>query len=159
MRGQKGFSLIELIIAIAVFAIISTVAIPSFVHQSNESKLRDAISMLKGDLENARSRAMRENASVAVLFNGNGYTIFIDNGSGGGTPDNWVRDGDEQLLCTRTLGNGVSINMSSVTFQNNRTRFTPRGYIGNSGVLRVSNSEGKQVTVDMNNRFGRIKTN
>jgi len=22
-----------------------------------------------------------ENASVAVLFNGNGYTIFIDNGS------------------------------------------------------------------------------
>ena len=156
MGGRRGFSAIELIIVVAILAIVSTVAIPSFIHQSNESKLRDAVSMLRGDLESVRSRAIRENASVAVLFNAGGYTIFIDNGSGGGFPDNGVRDGDEQLICTRTFKGGVNIDMGSVTFQNNRTRFTARGYVGNSGVLRVGNSEGSRVTVDMNNRFGRI---
>jgi type IV fimbrial biogenesis protein FimT len=158
MKSENGFSLIEVIITIAVLAIIATFAIPSFIQHANESKLRDVVSMLHGDLERARSRAMRENANVAVLFNANGYTIFIDNGSGGGFADNWVRDGGEQLLCTRTLGNGVGIDMATATFPNNRTRFTARGYVGNSGVLKVKNSAGKQVTVDMNNRFGRIET-
>lgn len=158
MKSEDGFSLIELIITIAVFAIIATIAIPAFVQQSSEKKLRSAVSMLHGDLEIARSRAIRENANVAVLFNANGYTVFIDNGSGGGIAENWVRDGDEQLLCSRTLQGGVAIDMGSVTFQNNRTRFNARGYVGNSGILRLRNSQGKHVTVDMNNRFGRIKT-
>ena len=76
MGGCRGFSAIELIIVVAILAIVSTVAIPSFIHQSNESKLRDAVSMLRGDLESARSRAVRENASVAVLFNA-GAILFL----------------------------------------------------------------------------------
>ena len=93
MSGHRGFSIIEVIIAIAVFAIISTFAIPSFVHQSNETKSagrgqhaagRPGECAVEGD---ARERERRGSVQR------NGYTIFIDNGAGGGTADNWVRDG------------------------------------------------------------------
>ncbi len=154
-RADKGFSLIELMVVIGLIAVIGAFAVPSMVHQSNEKKLREAVSTLRGDLENARSRAIRENAPVAVVFNSDGYSIFIENGAIANR-DNGVRDGDEQPVCSRSFRAGIRIDMSSVTFANHRTHFTGRGYVGNGGVLRLQNQEGAQVTVNMNNRFGRI---
>jgi len=158
MKEANGFTLIELMIAIALFAIIASTAVPSFLQQRSEASLRDAVSTIRGDLEMARSRAIRENAPVAVLIQTNGYSIFLDNGAGGGITDNWVIDGIEQQLCNRNLPSGLRIDLSQVTFDSNRTRFNGRGYIGNSGALAIVDSRGKSVTLDMNNRFGRIST-
>jgi prepilin-type N-terminal cleavage/methylation domain-containing protein len=156
MRKSNGFTLIELMIAIALFAIIASLAVPSFLHQRRETLLRDAVSTIRGDFEMARSRAIRENAPVAVLLREDGYSIFIDNGSGGGITENWVRDGGERQLCNRNLPSGLKIDLSQVTFDSKRTRFNGRGYVGNGGVLVLADAEGKSVTLDMNNRFGRI---
>lgn len=156
MEQEKGFTLIELIVTIALIAIISTIAVPSFIRQRNDGQLRSTASTLRGDMEIARYRAMRETASAAVLFRADGYSIFIDDGSGGGIPDNWVQDGDERLLCNRSFRGGIAIDMASVTFQDNRTRFTARGHIGIGGGLDVVNSAGGRTTVNMNNRFGKI---
>jgi prepilin-type N-terminal cleavage/methylation domain-containing protein len=158
MRKNGGFTLIELMIVLALFAIIASVAFPTFLSQRSETKLRDAVSMIRGDLEMARSRAIRENALVAILIRADGYTIFVDNGSGGGIAENWVRDGEEQQLCSRALPEGVSIDLSNVTFDSTRTRFNGRGYSENSGAMVIADSEGKSTTLDMNNRFGRITT-
>lgn len=158
MRRNGGLTLIELMIVLALLAIIASVAFPTFLSQRSETKLRDAVSMIRGDLEMARSRAVRENALVAILIRADGYTIFVDNGSGGGVSENWVRDGGEQQLCSRALPNGIRIDLSMVTFDSTRTRFNGRGYTENSGAMVIVNSEGRSITLDMNNRFGRITT-
>jgi len=158
MRKSNGFTLIELMIAIAIFAIMVSVALPSFMHQRRQTILRDAISMVRGDLEMARSRAIRENGPVAVLIREDGYGIFVDNRSGGGIAENWVRDGGEKQLCTRNLQGGLKIDLNQVTFDGKRTCFNGRGYLGNGGVLVVVDADGKSATLDMNNRFGRIST-
>jgi len=145
-------------IAIAIFAIMVSVALPSFMHQRRQTILRDAISMVRGDLEMARSQAIRENGPVAVLIREDGYGIFVDNGSGGGIAENWVRDGGEKQLCTRNLQGGLKIDLNQVTFDGKRTCFNGRGYLGNGGVLVVVDADGKSATLDMNNRFGRIST-
>jgi prepilin-type N-terminal cleavage/methylation domain-containing protein len=156
MRKSNGFTLIELMVAIAIFAIMVSVALPSFMNQRRQTMLRDAISMIRGDLEMARSQAIRENGPVAVLIREDGYGIFVDNGADGGIKENWVRDGGEKQLCTRNLSNGLKIDLNQVTFDGKRTQFNGRGYVGNAGVLVVVDADGKSATLDMNNRFGRI---
>src|SRR5512141_840242 len=98
MKSSKGFSILEAVVVIAVIGIVAAIAIPSLIRQRNSTNLRTAVSMIRGDFEMAQSRAIRENAFVVVQINaaGNGYTIFIDNGSGaGGVAGNWLRDGNE----------------------------------------------------------------
>jgi prepilin-type N-terminal cleavage/methylation domain-containing protein len=158
MKSSKGFSLIEVMIAVAMIGILSAIAVSSIIRQRNNANLRDAVSTIRGDFEMARSRAIRDNAFVPVILDTDGYTIFIDNGgSGGGIADNWVQDGDEKILCSRKLPAGIQIDLTQTTFTDFRTRFNGRGYSSNNGILTLLGA-GKSATVDMNNRFGRITT-
>lgn len=157
---NKGFSLIELIVAIAIFAILSSIAVPSFIGWRDKAKIRDAVSTLRGDLELSKSRAIQENELVTLLFNTDGYTIFMDDGSGGGVTGNWVRDGSELLLLNRELPAGVVIDLAGPDFfDSDRTRFNGRGRITNLGVVTIVSHAGEQRQLDINNRFGRISIN
>jgi prepilin-type N-terminal cleavage/methylation domain-containing protein len=157
MKSSKGFSLMETIVVIAVIGIASAIAVPSIISQRNNSNLRDAVSMIRGDFEMARSRAVRENTFVPMLIiNADSYTIFIDNGFGGGDAEDWEPNGGERILCDRKLPAGVKIDLTQTTFADLRTRFDGRGYITNMGVLTLISANGKTAAIDMNNRFGRI---
>lgn len=153
--NKKGFTLLEVMVAIAVMAILVAIAISNF--HSGAAKLRDGVSMIQQDLENAQSQAIRQNAFVVVTFknDGSGYTIFVDNGSGGGTAGDWIQNGTEPTLADVTFSNGIKI--SNSTFLNNRTRFDARGLITDNGILTLS-LNNQTATLDMNNRFGRITT-
>lgn len=166
MKSSKGFSLLEIMVVIALAGILSAIAISSMATPRKNAKLRDAISMIQADFEKARSRAIRENAFVVVIINTNtntnAYRIFIDNGAGGGTAGNWTRDSNETVLCDASLPAGITI--SQTTFTNNRTRYDGRGYITNNGKLtlylngnpvKLNNMDAE---VKMTNRFGRITT-
>jgi len=84
MNNRLGFTLMELMVVIAILALVSAIGVPSLIGWRDDAKLRDAVSLLRGDLEMAKIRAVRENDFVAVLFNANGYTVFVDDGAGGG---------------------------------------------------------------------------
>ena len=158
MRNKSGFTLMELMVVIAILAIISALGVPSFINWRNEAKLRDAVSLLRGDIEMAKLRAVREDDFVAILFNANGYTVFVDDGAGGDRGD-WEIDPNEQVLQNRQMPAGVTIDVAdSDMFANDRTRFNGRGRIGNQGVVTL-NAAGSQRELDMDNRFGRITIN
>lgn len=160
MRNNSGFTLIELMIAFALVAIVASIAVPSFFTWRSEAKLRSAVSVIRGDLEMARSRAMRENNFVAVLFNTTNYLVFIDDGAGGGNPGDYIRHADEKLLRNRQLPAGVTIDLSKTNFNGvDQTRFNGRGRIGRTGKVIIVNSSGDERTIDANNRFGRITVN
>ena len=152
MKNSKGFSLLETIVVMAILAILSSIAVPSLISQRNNANIRDAVSMIRGDFEMARSRAIRENAFVPVIINTDGYTIFIDNGSGGGVAENWVRDGDERILCNRKLPGGIQIDLTQTTFNAQRTRFNGKGYSTNNGILTLLGLNGKSVSIGIEYR-------
>jgi type IV fimbrial biogenesis protein FimT len=154
MRSESGFSAVELLITVAIIAILASIAVPNMMGQSNQAKLRGAVSNLRGDLQTAKMMAIRENANVVVNLFSNRYEVFVDNGTGANA-GNWGRDADEVLLISRQMEPGVSIDLAATNLDNDRTRFNDRGLPENFGRIVLVNSQAGQRQIDLN-RLGRI---
>lgn len=141
-------------VAIAILAIIAAVAIPNLISWKSGTNLRGSANNLRADLNMAKMMAVRENALVVANFFGNRYEIFVDNGAGLNT-GNWTWDGDERGLRNRSLRPGVSIDLASSTFLNNRTRFDERGLPDQLGMVVLVSSSGEQNQIGLN-RMGRV---
>lgn len=70
-RASGGFTLIELVVTLAVAAVLITVGIPGFSTFMANQKTRSASQALFSDLLYARSEAIKRNESVTVTRNGN----------------------------------------------------------------------------------------
>ena len=159
MKKMSGFSILELMIVLALFAILTAFAVPSLLTWRSEAKLKSAASMIRGDLEMARSMAMRENNPVVISFNSTNYRVFLDDGAGAGNPGDYTRHADERLLRSRQLPAGVTIDLGKTDFEDDQTRFNGRGRIGRTGKVIIVNSSGVEKTIDADNRFGKISIN
>ena len=64
----RGFSLAEILVAIAIFAIVAAIAIPQFVAFRPKNRLNGAARQIYSQLMWARSKAVTENGSYVVTF-------------------------------------------------------------------------------------------
>ncbi|MFZ2633283.1 MAG: GspH/FimT family protein [Desulfosalsimonadaceae bacterium] len=139
MKKQDGFTLIELMIAIAIIAILSAVAVPNYIRYRNNQQVILAAREIYSALQSAKMSAIRDNTAINVLFTpGQGsagtYQVFED------------LDGDNAFdPGERDIANGVmppGVNMQSAVFGlgANFTRFTAMGLTtGRNGTVIVDN--------------------
>ncbi|MGR6036066.1 MAG: pilus assembly FimT family protein [Candidatus Nitrosoglobus sp.] len=66
-----GFTLIEMMVTVAVAAILLTVAIPSFTQMIDKKRLESAAENLYADLQFAQSEAIKRNKTIRVFFYAN----------------------------------------------------------------------------------------
>lgn len=153
MNHNKGFSLIELMVTIAIVAILAAVVTPSMLGWRDRTKLRGAIQNLRADFEAAKLRAIKHNTDVVVTFPDNtSYQVFIDTDRSG------TRGPGEEILFERALIPGVTI--TGNTFTGNDMSFNSRGTPdgpNSAGTITMTSvgGNGYQVIV---NPFGRIRT-
>ncbi|MBT8145032.1 MAG: GspH/FimT family pseudopilin, partial [Gammaproteobacteria bacterium] len=105
---SRGFTLLELLFAIAVVAIVLSLGIPSFQSSVRNSKLTASVNDMVASMQVARSEAIKRRAPVVICTsNGatneadancdaaaweNGWLVFADDNNNGS------RDADEILL-------------------------------------------------------------
>lgn len=67
-RPGAGFTLVEMMVAVAVAAILIAVAVPSFTGIAERNRLRNAAEKLRSDVKLARSESLRRNRTVVMSF-------------------------------------------------------------------------------------------
>ena len=71
----RGFTLVELMVAVAIAAILTTLAAPSFSSFLARKRLEGVFTELATDVQYARSEAVQRNAPVRVTFGTGCYSI------------------------------------------------------------------------------------
>jgi len=77
--GQRGFTLMELMVAIAVLAVLLLVAVPSFREAGLPSQLRAIANNMVAATQIARSEAIKRNATVTLCVSSDGKTCGAGN--------------------------------------------------------------------------------
>lgn len=83
--GQRGFTLVELMVTIAVLAFLLAVVIPSLTDMSLGSKLRSHANDLVAGAVLARSEAIKRNSVVRMCVSADGASCVV-----GGWEQGWI---------------------------------------------------------------------
>jgi type IV fimbrial biogenesis protein FimT len=83
-RRALGFTMIEMLMTIAIAAILMGLAIPSFRYVTNSNRIAGELNGLLGDLQLARAEAIKEGRTVTVCQSNDGATCTNSTGWQGG---------------------------------------------------------------------------
>jgi prepilin-type N-terminal cleavage/methylation domain-containing protein len=76
-RSSRGFSLIEILVVVAIIGILSLVTIPSFINFQRRNAVRSALRSFTSDIRSFRQHAISKNAYVRVQFrDARNYEVF-----------------------------------------------------------------------------------
>jgi type IV fimbrial biogenesis protein FimT len=110
---KRGFSLIELMIGVAILAILLSAVIPSFKVWIQNAKIRTAAESLKNGLQLARLEAIRRNERVFFSLVGTDSTWSVQTVAASGVPIQSRSSAEGSSNVTLTI---TPLNSTSATF-------------------------------------------
>lgn len=155
---QRGVTLIELLIAVAILGVLMAIGAPSFSSWLQNSQIKNAAGSIQDGLQQARAEAVRRNTRVQFeLSGGSGWTVgctssgatcpsvIEDRSSNEGSP-NAVVTADEDTIVFNGLGRVVPTPADDIDIDvTNPAGGTCIASSGTMRCLRIAVSTGGQI--------------
>ena len=159
LKKQKGFSLIELMVAVSIIGILLAIAIPGFIKMAPRMKLKGAARDVVSDIQLAKTMALRDRKTYSIQFDSSGYTVRKD-----GTVKKTVNISDYPGVqfgsghgkISEDLGAGNT--SDGVTFDGNKITFNTNSTIGKVGGVYLKNDDNTTYAVLCISTAGGVKT-
>ncbi|HEX7150743.1 MAG TPA: GspH/FimT family pseudopilin [Thermoanaerobaculia bacterium] len=107
--AERGYTLTEMLVVVAIVGILSLVAVPNFISMYRSSRLKTSMRQFTNDLRGARQRAVANYSMVRITFSPDAkpgsYEILESRDRGA----NWT------TLSTRTMQNEVYFTSTNFT--------------------------------------------
>jgi type IV fimbrial biogenesis protein FimT len=160
MAKQRGFTLVELMVVVAVVAILASAALPSFSDLLSRQRVSVEANRLLGDLQYARAEAVTRHHEVVVcpasrqscVGGGDwsrGWMVFVDGN------ENGQRDGNDLVL---KVGQSGQIGRLYSSSARPRVRFKPDGSAGgNNATITVCSNDASRARAIIVSNPGRSR--
>lgn len=144
-KRQIGVTMVELMIVIAIAAILASIAAPSFSDFIDNTRLTSTMSQLTADLNRARSEAIKRNQRVLLCIRNSTGTDCATTGTD--WQNGWLvcYDTNSDNLCDATSStdpNPIAVHQalpSTLTLTGqNVIRFNPNGTQGSGGTATLT---------------------
>lgn len=155
---QRGMSLIELLIGIAILAVLLAIGGTSFVSWIQNSQIRTAAESIQNGLQVARAEAVKQNKQV--LFQ---LMTSVDGACALSTTDsNWVvSERDAQGACANTPSDSAAAPDPNIIQRRSQAEGSRNVFLGASQAAvafnslgRVTNAAAGNITIDVQNPTG-----
>ena len=140
MNSQSGFSMMELMVSIALIAVLASVATPNVIAWRNNAQFNSAVRQVKSNIEGMRMFAIKNNLRAAVAFTDGADsfdTITWDRAAGApGAPNTYQLAPDIRV---------------SSNFGGDQLIFNSRGMANTIGTVTIQNTAGlsRLITVSL----------
>jgi len=143
MKYSRGFTLVELLVTLAVLAVVLGFGVPSFQNMVESNRVTSVTNSLVGLLNYARAEAMRHGRAVSVVpvdgSYANGVAAQID-----GNDLRVIEGKNGSVTIAMTQGSALGFRANGLSNQSSEINYRICGTSGNRGTL-VRVGQGGQI--------------
>lgn len=154
LRTTGGFTLIEVMVVVAVVGIIVAIALPPFVNWRNSLGYRQTARGMTAVLREAKSRAITRNVQQMVVFkpNSSSYRLLEGNRAYNSQESGWTPVLKQEIPATVAIGGNDGASRANVSVQfnpNGTSRFLDRKGYGSYSSVTVHTEQAVQYQITM----------
>lgn len=139
MKKCDGFTLIELMVAMGVIAILASIATPNVISWMGNAKVSSASRQVLSSIQDARVHSIRVNATTEVEFSETGDSYITRK---------WNPESEEWSVQTYTLPAGLQVAAAFGT-SGRLLSYNGRGLPISKGSATLSNDSGRDIKISV----------